>query len=150
MPPSPVDRYARHAEFYGTELVFETAMTELSTLQLGSLSLRLQRHDPKWRPAIDSVIFAHQLIEVGVPRERACRMATISVRSLQRYDRLHESEQQAPDQGSKPLIARGEIATNWPTPTETPLPPDLSRCGAENGADVPGQLELFAGTLSSS
>jgi hypothetical protein len=48
--------YARHAERYGTELVFETAAglvepfrADLDDRELGYLSLRLQNLDPDWR-----------------------------------------------------------------------------------------------------
>lgn len=50
--PEPYDlnAYRRHAERFGPECVFETAMCDLSAVPLGRLSLHLQRIDPEWRP----------------------------------------------------------------------------------------------------
>lgn len=51
-----LDRYVRHAERFGTELVFETAVglgaprAELTVIELVALARRLQAIDPRWNP----------------------------------------------------------------------------------------------------
>lgn len=52
----PLDRYERHAQRFGTEMVWETAAglvgpepPDLTVRELGALSLYLQRIDPAWR-----------------------------------------------------------------------------------------------------
>jgi hypothetical protein len=47
--------YARHAEVYGTEGVFETARAELSDDDLTALAARLRALDDSWRPPAEFV-----------------------------------------------------------------------------------------------
>lgn len=48
-----LERYVRHAEKYGTNLIIETAAEELPWSALGELSLRLQAVDPKFKLSRD-------------------------------------------------------------------------------------------------
>lgn len=139
-----VERYARHARLYGTEQVFETAMTELTDVQLGGLSLRLQAMKPSWRPDGDRVAFAERLIGAGLSSEQACRRAMISRSTLRRA----QVPGQTPDlveNGSDHPQPRGANGANRGTPTKAPSGPDLTISGAEDGSQpFVGQQDLFA------
>jgi hypothetical protein len=46
---STLHRLIRHAEVYGVEFVFESAVGDLAADELEALARRLARIDPKWR-----------------------------------------------------------------------------------------------------
>ena len=79
-------RYIRHAELYGFDAdYFEIAARDLDPLDLGRLSLRLQRLDPKWRlPQDVARELAISIVTAGESPEWACRAARCSRRTLQR------------------------------------------------------------------
>ena len=140
-----LDAYRRHAERFGTECVFETAMCDLSAVPLGRLSLHLQRIDPEWRPEpLDRSAFACQLIEAGVRRDRACEMAMVSARTVRRRAKVTQNGGQVANDPSDGLISRDEKRPNPAPPTLRPSPPDLATTRPQNGLQrvFPGQLAL--------
>jgi hypothetical protein len=141
-----LDAYRRHAERFGAECVFETAVGDLSVVDLGRLSIRMQKLDPRWRVPADRAQFAGDLIDAGEPLDRACRMAMISRTTLWREKVLGDRGQVA-DQASKAPISQGATVAKQPSPTETLPTPVLQHLGAQNGsqrvAAIAGQMSIF-------
>jgi hypothetical protein len=81
-----VQGFIRHAEVYGTEMVFETAwQAGLTIRELGQLSLRLQHIDPTWKLRkilkTNTGDFAAMLIDRGVNIKQAAEMAQVSTKT---------------------------------------------------------------------
>jgi hypothetical protein len=134
-------RYVRHAERFGTEMVYETAggltwpfAPELGVRELGALSLHLQRLDPRWRPpngpdvvelrGVDRVELAERLVAAGETVDRACRMAMVSRSTLSRR-RTSRNGGQPAKSSPEPQCLRGVDVANRPTPTNGASPADL-------------------------
>ncbi len=89
--------FVRHAERYGSELVYETAAEGyLEPEELGLLSLALRRLDRRWRLSPQQRRkLALALCERRLPLARVCEMAQLSRATL------HRLRQQA-EQGAQP------------------------------------------------
>lgn len=72
-----LEGYIKHAEHYGTEEVFESALDNgLDLRQLGWLALRLQNLDPKWKLTQESQhLFVLALVTSGWDVGDAARAA---------------------------------------------------------------------------
>lgn len=95
-----LDGFVRHAEHYGTEEVFETAVDSgMNLWDLGRLALRLQNLDPQWKLTRDgqkSLVQALLYWRV-VNVQDAARMAGVATATAREwYDELEEAEE-SPD-----------------------------------------------------
>lgn len=87
LPGPTLQQYIRHAERFGTECVFETAIADLDAESLGLLSLHLRRVDSRWRLAsAQKRALGTALLEIrpSLKAERLCEMAQISQSTLYR------------------------------------------------------------------
>lgn len=90
--------YIRHAEHFGTEEVFETALDEGLTMKdLGFLALRLQNLDPKWKLTLENQErFFAALMNVGVPMPKAAGSAGISIATARLWQQ-EDVPEESPD-----------------------------------------------------
>jgi hypothetical protein len=81
--------FIRHAERFGSELVYETALDCLhDPHELGLLSLALQRMDRRWQLApAQRIALARKLLSARLPLIRICDMAQLSRTTLYRLRR---------------------------------------------------------------
>jgi hypothetical protein len=137
-------QYKRHARSGSTECLFETAVSDLTADELGSLSLYLQRVgrtvprcssaktntwvlvDAPWKiPAgFDRKLLALELIAVGWSRDHACAAAQISRATLQR-----ELAASARPPGGLPKWQNGGLEAAFPS-----------------GSNVSNRAPLYSGT----
>lgn len=120
-----LEEFVRHAERYGSELVYETAAGFLEPEELGLLSLALQRLDRKWRLApAQKTKLALALIETPLPVVRICEMSQLHRATLHRLRQEREQVRQpaetAPD-SAQPCAA--DVAQT-PTPTTDTATPE--------------------------
>jgi len=126
---SALARYVRHAELYGFDAdYFEIAARDLDPLDLGRLTLRLQRLEPKWRLSQDAArALAISIVAAGESPEWACRAARCSRRTLQR---ALIDVPQVPDQPTQGAFQSGEKWTIRPDLGAGSYDADLSPNGA--------------------
>lgn len=76
-----LEGYVVHAEHFGTEEVFETALDEgLGLRDLGFLALRLQNLNPKWKLTLENQEnFILALMDIGISSKDAARMVGTTV-----------------------------------------------------------------------
>lgn len=103
-----LEGYVRHAEYYGTDEVFETACDGgLPLRDLGFLALRLQNLDSKWKLTADAQqLFVLALLFAGCDVKDAARMAGVSRATAQRWatDSLHAEDYAAYFGGQVPEV----------------------------------------------
>lgn len=94
-----LEGYVRHAEHFGAEEVFETALDDgLGLRDLGFLSLRLQNLDTKWRLIPEAQRwFAVALVARGVAITDAARMARADRRTVQGWCIDPDIAEEAPE-----------------------------------------------------
>jgi hypothetical protein len=120
--------FIRHAERFGTEFVYETALEHLKDpRELGLLSLALQRVDRHWRlERQQQASLTLALYEAGIPTARICAMAQLSRRTLHRLRQRSEEVAEVAKPASDSAQPYGADVPKPATPSE-----DIGE--AENG-----------------
>ncbi|MDE3129624.1 MAG: hypothetical protein KGL16_00590 [Acidobacteriota bacterium] len=113
-----LEEFVRHAERYGSELVYETAAGHLEPKELGLLSLALQRLDRKWRLApAQKTKLALALLETPLPLAQICEMSQLHRATLHRLRQEREQVRQAAETGADSAQPCGADVAQAPTPT---------------------------------
>jgi hypothetical protein len=124
--------FVRHAERYGSELVYETAAAGyLEPEELGLLSLALQRLDRKWRLApAQKTKLALALIDSPLPVARICEMSQLHRATLHRFRQEREQVRQAAETASDSAQPCAADVAQAPTPTTDTASPEMRHAGA--------------------
>lgn len=122
-----LEEFIRHAERYGSELVYETAAAGyLDPEQLGLLSLALQRLDRKWRlPPAQRAALALALAELRLPQARVCEMAQLSRATLHRLRQQAQEAAQVERMAVDSAQPCGADVSPAPTATSPTPPPEM-------------------------
>jgi hypothetical protein len=124
--------FVRHAERYGSELVYETATQGyLEPEELGLLSLALQRLDRKWHLApAQKTKLALALIESPLPVARICEMSQLHRATLHRLRQDREQVRQPDETGADSAQPCAADVAETPTPTTATASPEMRHAGA--------------------
>ena len=122
-----LDQFIRHAERYGSELIYETAAAGyLDYREPAALSLALQRIDRRWKLSRDQQTrLALALDQTGLPDAEICASAQLSRTTLHR---LRHQDDQVPDLVEVGLDSAQPCGANVPkaaTPTKDTTTPKM-------------------------
>lgn len=126
-----LEELVRHAERFGSELVYQTAADYLEPDELGLLSLALQRIDRKWRLAPhEKTTLALALLETPLPDARICEMSQLHRATLHR---LRQERDQAGQPAETPVDSAqpcGADVAHGPTPATDTSNPEMRHATA--------------------
>lgn len=121
-----LEEFVRHAERFGSELVYDTAADYLEPDELGLLSLALQRIDRKWRLTPEQKRrLALALIESPLPDARICEMSQLHRATLHRLRQEHEQAGQPAETATDSARPRGTDVAHRPTPATDTSSPEM-------------------------
>lgn len=121
-----LQEFVRHAERYGSELVYETALAYLEPEQLGLLSLALQRIDRYWKLGrAQQAWLALALDDAGVADAEICASAHLSRVTLYRLRVQRQQVEQVADAGLDSAQPSGAPVSKADSPTGPTSRPDM-------------------------
>jgi hypothetical protein len=94
-----LEGYIRHAEHYGTDEVFETALDEgLGLRDVAQLAIKLQYIDPRWKLTLENqYLLVLALLGAGMNLKDAARAAGVTLPTARLWAGEQEDTNEAPD-----------------------------------------------------
>jgi len=126
-----LQEFIRHAERFGSELVYETAASYLEPDELGQLSLALQRLDRRWRltPAQKTEL-ALALSERHLPVAEIAEMAQLHRATVHRLRQEHTQLPDLREPGSDSAQPCGADVAQRPAPATDTSSPEMRHARA--------------------
>ena len=123
--------FVRHAERFGSELVYDTAADYLEPDERGLLSLALQRIDRKWRltPGQKRTL-ALALLESPLPDARICEMSQLHRATLHRLRQEGDHADQPAQAALDSAQPCGSDVAHRPTAATDTSNPEMRHAGA--------------------
>jgi hypothetical protein len=123
--------FVKHAERFGSELVYETATGYLEPDELGLLSFALQRVDRKWRLAPDQKKeLALALSDLQLPVAEIAEMAQLHRATVHRLRQEHTQLPDLAEAGSDSAQPGGADVAHAPTPASDTTSPGMRHARA--------------------
>lgn len=126
-----LEEFVRHAERFGSELVYQTATDHLEPDELGLLSLALQRIDRKWRlTPREKTTLALALLESPLPDTRICEMSQLHRATVHRLRQERDQAGQPAETATNSAQPCGADVAHRPTPASDTSKPEMRHARA--------------------